>query len=237
MSNIKKFVKIIKYVVENFLMFFIISFPGPTGRKLRYFYYRGKFKRCGKNVMIDEGVIIQNPDWISVGDAVWIDKYVILQAGKFNMDVGILKKRKNTNFNGTMGELIIGNNVHIGAFNILQAQGGLYVGNNVTTSSGVKMYSFSNYFCNEYDLTMITHASCMAEDINKVSYIVSPIVIENNVWIALDCLVLGGTIGKNSFISSKSLVLYNISENSYASGNPAKRIRERFENGGHAESW
>ncbi len=61
-----------------------------------------------------------------------------------------------------------------------------------------------------------------------IAYISSPIVIEENVWLALNSIVLGGYIERNSFITSNSIVIHDISENSYASGNPAKRIKERF---------
>jgi acetyltransferase-like isoleucine patch superfamily enzyme len=89
------------------------------------------------------------------------------------------------------------------------------------------MYSLSNYPYDENDLKTITYANCMAT--GKISYIISPIVIEDGVWIALNCIVLGGTIGKNSFISSNSIVYKDIPENSYASGIPARKIKDRFQ--------
>lgn len=203
--------------------------PGGTGRRLRYWFYRNKFKQCGSNVRIDEGVIILHPEKISLGDNVWIDKYAVLEAGAVDTSIeGILKKKENPQFRVRPGDLNIGSNIHIGAYNILQSLGGLQIGDNVTTSAGVKIYTLSNYFCNELDPAMITHANCTAEEKSKVSYILSPVVVEDNVWISLDSLVLGGTIGKDSFVASKSLVLHDIPENSYASGSPAKRIRDRF---------
>jgi acetyltransferase-like isoleucine patch superfamily enzyme len=69
----------------------------------------------------------------------------------------------------------------------------------------------------------------MAQEKDRVAYIVSPIVIEDGVWIGLDCLVLGGTVGENSFVASQSIVLEDVPGNSYAAGRPAKRIRGRFD--------
>lgn len=215
-------------VINDLIRLFIVYAPGALGRKLRYRYYKRKFKKCGKNVIIDEGVIIQNPESVSIGDNVWIDKYSFLIAGKPNLEENIVKRRENNNFEWKPGELIIKDNIHIGVFNILQAHGGLYIGNNVTISAGVKIYSLSNYPYDEDNREVITFANCMVEEKDKVSYIISPIVIEDGVWIALDCLILGGTIGKSSFISSQSVVFKDIPENSYAVGNPAKRIKERF---------
>jgi len=202
--------------------------PGGLGRKLRYWYYKKRLKECGKNVIIDVGVIIEGPEWISIGDNVWIDKYCSLIAGKVNLEGSIAKKKENKDFKWEPGELIIGSSVHIGAFNILQAHGGLYIGNNVTTSAGVKIYSLSNYPYDEQNKEVITFANCMVRERDRVSYIISPIVVEDRVWIALDCLILGGTIGNSSFISSQSIVYKDIPENSYASGRPAEKIKERF---------
>jgi len=221
---IRKFLK----VFDDILRFFIIYMPGSTGRKIRYSYWKRKFKKCGKNVIIDEGVIIQGPEYISIGDNVWIDKYCILMAGPVKFDNNsVVKKIENKNFEFKEGELIIGNGVHLGIGNIIQAHGGVYIGNNVTTSAGVKIYSLSNYPYDENDLGNVVYANCMAT--GKVSYIVSPIVIKDGVWIALNSIVLGGTIGKNSFVSSNSVVYKDIPDNSYASGNPAKKIKDRFQ--------
>jgi galactoside O-acetyltransferase len=217
--------------VNDLIRFFIIYTPGTLGRKLRYFYYRKRFKRCGKNVVIEEGVIIEKPESIIIGDNVWIDKYSILLAGLVDTKNGICKKRENRYFTGKAGELTIGSGVHIGMFNILQAHGGISIGNNVTTSAGVKVYSLSNYPCDENNTEVVTFANCMVPERNRVSYILSPVLIEDGVWIALDCLVLGGRIGRNSFVSSQSLVYRDIPENSYASGRPAKKIKERFRQG------
>jgi len=217
--------------VSDLIRFFIIYAPGSLGRKLRYLYYRKRFKRCGKNVLIEEGVIIHNPESISVGDNVWIDRYSILMAGSVDLKDVICKRRENRHFTGKSGELIIGSCVHIGTFNILQAHEGISIGNNVTTSAGVKLYSLSNYPYDQNHREIVTFANCMVKERNRVSYILSPIVVEDGVWIALDCLVLGGRIGRNSFISSQSVVYHDIAENSYASGKPAQRIKDRFELG------
>jgi len=221
-------IKKIFKVLDDILKFFIIYMPGPTGRKIRYYHWKRKFKKCGKNVVIDEGVIIQGHEYISIGDNVWIDKYSILMAGpvKFN-DNSVVKRIKNKNFKYKEGELIIGNGIHIGISNIIQAHGGVYIGNNVTTSAGVKIYSLSNYPYDENDLKTITYANYMVT--GKISYILSPIVIEDGVWIALNSMVLGGTIGNNSFVSSNSIVYKDIPDNSYASGDPAKKIKDRFQ--------
>jgi acetyltransferase-like isoleucine patch superfamily enzyme len=203
--------------------------PNPTGRRLRYFYYKNKLNRCGRNVLIDTGVIIENPQYISIGDNVWIDKYTLLMAGPVQSADSPLMKKDNADYHNSPGELTLGSGIHIGAFNIIQAHGGVSIADKVTTSAGVKIYSFSNYPYDDANRQKKTYANCMVNDQSSICYISSPIVIEEGVWIGLDCLVLGGTIGKNSFITSQSLVLCDIPVNSYATGNPAKKIKSRFE--------
>lgn len=219
--------KKLKIVIDDLIRTVITNISGNVGRKIRYLYYSKRFKKCGKNVLIDEGVIIQNPEWISIGNDVWIDKYSVLMAGPVKLENNFVKKRDNNNYKWNEGELIIGNEVHIGIYNIIQAHSGVYIGDKVTTSAGVKIYSLSNYPFNEHNPEMITYANCMVKD-GIIAYISSPIVIEENVWLALNSIVLGGYIERNSFITSNSIVIHDISENSYASGNPAKRIKERF---------
>lgn len=224
----RKFRSISKILLYNLIESLIRDISGPLGRKLRYWYWSKRFKKCGKNVLIDEGVIIQGAEWISIGNNVWIDKYCILMAGPVNLEGQIVKRRDNKNFKWEIGELVIGDEVHIGIFNIIQAHGGVYIGNKVTTSAGVKIYSLSNYPFDENNPEVITYANCMVRN-SPVAYILSPIVIEDGVWIGLNSIVLGGCIGKNSFIVSGSIVLKDIPENSYASGYPAKKIKDRFQ--------
>lgn len=53
------------------------------------------------------------------------------------------------------------------------------------------------------------------------------IIIEDNVWIAANCIILGGTvIGKGSIITANSVVKGNVPPNSIYGGNPAKLIKQ-----------
>lgn len=53
------------------------------------------------------------------------------------------------------------------------------------------------------------------------------IVIEDNVFIGAECIIRKGvTIGKNSVIGMRSMVLHDIPANCVAVGNPAKVIKE-----------
>ena len=206
----------------------IRNISGGVGRRIRYAYYKRRFARCGHNVIIDVGVVIENPGLMEFGDNVWINSYTQLVAGiPDNTDNRIMKVVINKDYPGKSGRLYIGSGVGVGSYNILHAFGGLFIGKNVTTSAGVKIYSFSHYYRDDSNPALITYANCMV-DSDHISCITSPIVICDGVWVGINATVFGGTIGENSFIGANSVVMSELPPNSYALGQPAKRIKDRF---------
>lgn len=140
-------------------------------------------------------------------------------AGKVDIQSERVKVKQNKNYPYREGELHIGSNVHIAPQCIIQAHGGVSIGNYFTASAGSKIYSLSN------DVRKCKHGTQFS---NEIWYILAPICIEDNVWLGLNTIVLSGTIKKNSFIAPNSVVMTDIEENSFASGNPAKKIKDRF---------
>ncbi len=215
----EKLVRQIFFLIESIIR----NISGKLGLSLREKYYSRRFAKCGKNLQIDEGVIIQGAKDMFIGNNVWIDKYCILMAGKINISSEQIKIKQNTNFIYNEGELYIGSNVHIAPQCIIQAYGGVSIGDYFTASAGSKIYSLSN------DVENCKYGTHSKEQIN---YILSPISIEKNVWIGIDSIVLSGNIEQNSFIAPNSVVVTTVKENSFASGNPAKKIKDRFNNYG-----
>jgi acetyltransferase-like isoleucine patch superfamily enzyme len=212
-------------LLRNIFMFFLIYLPGASGGWLRYQFYKRRFKSCGKNVRIDVGVIIGDVKYISIGDNVHIDKYCIINAGKANN--GKIRKRRRKTFNFKEGELIIGSNIHIAQFCVIMAYGGVQIGNNSAISAGTKIYSLTNTPNDLDDPSKIIHAL----PFEQAYFLMSPVTLDENVWAGLDCIVMPGVhIRKNSFVASKSIVMGSFPENSYITGNPARRTRERFLN-------
>lgn len=202
---------------------FLIYMPGALGIKLRYFFYRRRFRGCGKNVIIDTGVLISGFGNISVGDNVHIDKYCVIDAGKASF-AKVLRK-PNPGYDGQEGGLFIGNDVHIVHFCMIMAYGGVYIADKCVLGAGTKIYSMSNLAYDPEDRAKVI--SIMPYE--QAPFIVSPVVLGENVWIGLNGIVLpGASIGANSFVVSNSLVLSRFNENSYIAGQPAKKIRERF---------
>jgi len=112
-------------------------------------------------------------------------------------------------------KLIVGNNVSINRHGILNAGGGIEIGNDVLIGPNVTIYSQNHNFNNPDRL------------IREQGYSVNKVTIENNVWIASNVTILPGiTIGENTVIAANTLVNKNIESNSLIAGNPARTIRK-----------
>ena len=218
-----------KIVIFSIIEYLIRDISGGLGQRIRFFYYSRRFKSCGRNVKIDEGVIIHNPQNIQIGNDVWIMPYSVITAsdGNLNLKERMIIKRTNESFSGVIGSIEIGSEVQIGAYNIINGLGGIKIEDRVTTSARVSIYSFSHYPNDRYNPSKITYANSMVRE-KSISCIESPIQIEYGVWLGLNVMVFAGTIGKLCFVKANSIVLDNLNENSYCGGDPAKKIKNRF---------
>ncbi|MCZ7568485.1 MAG: acyltransferase [Ardenticatenaceae bacterium] len=215
-------------ILFQLLLLPIWYLPGHAGNALRYHYYKHKLKHLGQNVMIDVGVQIQNPQYISIGDNTWIDRYVILLAGRTQRKRETLHK-PNLNYRFGPGELHVGNNVHIGPFTIISAIGGVQLGDDVTLSAGCKVYSFSHHYRSFQDPSNRSFAFGSMVAPERQSMLSSPVVFENNTGMALNGVVLPGvTVGRDSFVMINAVVTKNVPPNSLVAGHPAKVVDERF---------
>lgn len=208
----------------------IRNIGGGLGQRLRYQWYRNRFASCGIRVIIQEDVIFQNPENMEVGsDVCFLPHSLITAMPKGSCVVNrIVKEVPNPRYEGRPGTIRIGNKVWIGAYNILQGYGGLEIGDKVTTSARVSIYSFSHLPCDESDRTRITYANSMVAP-EPISCIRSPVVLEEGVWLGLNVVVFGGTVGRNSFVATNSVVMKDLEENSWAQGSPARKAKNRFE--------
>ena len=54
----------------------------------------------------------------------------------------------------------------------------------------------------------------------------APVIIENDVWIGMNCIILKGvTIGSGAVIAAGSIVIKDVDSNSVYAGNPARKIK------------
>ncbi len=225
----KKKIKILLGLPVNIWQMFIDYLPGTVGFKLRYRFWKNRLKHLGKNVKIDIGVYFQKPQFISIGDNCWIDRGVIILAGA---DKSKRTRRfiANEKFLLEKGNVYIGKNCHIGAHSIISGIGGVYISDKCTFSAGVKAYSFSHHFrSDEFPSDRKFGFGSPIEQ--KRQYLIEgSIFLDKNVGVALNSIILPGvSIGKDSFVAINSVVKSSFEENSFIAGNPAKRIKERFE--------
>lgn len=175
---------------------------------------------CGKGLVISENVFIDNPKCIHLGEHVWLDRNVVLMAGQVDEKMQI--DRRGVFEEELEGKIFIGSFSHLGIGTILQGNGGIRAGKYFTTSAHCRIYTNSN---SPSDCRQGT----MHHGQYKPSCIMTQVVIQDNVWLALSVTVLGGKIGANSFIKPNAVVLEDVEENSVADGFPAMRIKNRFE--------
>lgn len=203
--------------------FFLIYMPGALGVKSRAWYYGRKFKSCGKNLIVDVGVVIEGAEHISVGDNVYIDKYCVISTG--TKVAGRVQKKENARFSGAPGEITIGSNVHLVQFCVLMGYGGIRIGDNCTLSAGSKIYSLTNL------------SQCPDRPGERVSimpysqapFLQSPVTLAKNVWLGLHAVLMPGVaIEQDSFVATNSVVMGTFPENSHIAGQPATRVKPRY---------
>ena len=108
-------------------------------------------------------------------------------------------------------KLHIGSHVHINRNCMLDARGGLTIGNNVSVSHNVSFVTGSHDF-----------------NTPKFDYVDAPIVVEDNVWIGLNATILKGVhIGQGAVVAAGALVTKDIPPFEVWGGVPAKKIAER----------
>lgn len=224
--------KAVRYMTRAFwtpVEALITYWPNPVGIPLRCAFYRKKLKHLGEKATIDEGVHIINPEHVSIGDNTWIDKNVILIAGKPEIEKRRVFWKKNEHYNGEVGELSIGRNCHIAPNVVIQAHGGVRIGDCVGIASGSKLYSMSHHYRNLDVDDEILYKFTPRAPPNEQYLIIGPIVMKNNTALGLNSSLLPGvTIFENSWVGVNSCVMNDIPSNSIAAGSPAKVIRSRL---------
>lgn len=225
-EKLKMLVELIKGIYT-----IVISYlPGQIGFRLRYRFWKGKLRHIGKHVKIDTGVYFQNPDFVSLDDNCWIDKNVIILAG---LDSSEREKfiRENREFKGESGVVYIGKNVHVGVGCIISGiSAGIYISDDCTFSAYCKIYAFSHHYRSMRDSknTNISFGSMVSHD--RQCLIEGAIFLGSNTGVALNAVILPGvSIPENCFVTINS-VLHSgqYTSNSVITGNPAKKIGERF---------
>jgi acetyltransferase-like isoleucine patch superfamily enzyme len=193
---------------------------GPLGVRLRRAYYRRRLRSCGARLLIEPGVYLLHPEWVSLGDDVWIDRHVILIAGPPAQDSQV-SRRPSERACQVPGEIRIGHRAHVGVGSIIQGHGGVWIGDAFTSSPHAKIYSLSN---DQRKCRAGTHPAAGAE----TYYVMTPVMIGDNVWLGINGVIIGHAIGSDTFVKPGAVVSRSIPPNSVVEGAPAKRTGARF---------
>lgn len=116
--------------------------------------------------------------------------------------------------------LSFGSDSFIGRCSMIQASGGVDIGNDVIIGPYVKIWSSDHNF-DRLDVP-----------IHKQGHSFAKVIIEDNVWIGTGVIILKGvSVGTGSVCAAGSVIVNNVQQNSVVAGNPAKKIRSRLQNG------
>lgn len=202
--------------------------PGLTGLWLRRVYYRLRLKHMGRGVIISTGVRFFGPRFISVGDQTHIDMDCILLAGPPAPPASVeIRRVQNPYYMHGVGELVIGRGVHVAPGCLINALGGVQIGDFCGCTAGTRIFSITNHYCSFADRTRRVLFTARAD---PRTLIIGPVVMEDNTGLALNSVMLpGATLRTDSFVGIGSVVRDEIPPNMIAAGNPAKPLKPRFE--------
>jgi acetyltransferase-like isoleucine patch superfamily enzyme len=185
------------------------------------------FKQFGKGTIFGRGVTIRQPFEISIGRAVIVDDYAVIDM------------RPNPYPTPTARSGIeIDDKVFIGRNSIVTTKGGyLSLGKGCNISTNCRIATASSLEIGESVLiAAFVYIGCANHSFKDAS---RPIIEQDmefkggvkigaNVWIGTHSTILDGvTIGENAIVGAHSLVKDNVPANAIVAGTPAKLIRMR----------
>jgi len=133
------------------------------------------------------------------------------------------------------GKIIVNGQIHISDNVELQSRGKLSFGNACAINSFSRIIAFGEVKIGNR-VRIAQHVSILDHDhkydfqngiLNTTGFIIKPITIGNNVWLADKVTITKGvTIGDNVIIAANSVVTRDIESNTMAGGVPAKIIKK-----------
>ena len=207
----------------------IVYLPGPVGAYLRQRHYRGRLRHLGRDVQIEVGVQLVNPEWISIGDNCWIDRYAVLLGGPPREGGRKIARRPNPDFRHAEGELVIGRQTHIAPHAVVSGHGGVEIEGVTTIAAGAKLYSLSHHHRNLLDDSDPTRYRFTSQAPDEQQALISaPVVVGEGAAVGLNAVVLPGvTIGRESWVGAGSVVTSSVEPGRLAWGAPARDQGER----------
>lgn len=174
---------------------------------LRYLYHLifSRFFHLGWRVAFSKGIYLRNPEYISLGNNVFLANNAILSVPDEHVEYGLHKPK-----------LKIEDGVRVNIGTMIAAAKSVHLKKSVN----IAQYCFIGDHDHAYkDVTKLIRDQGLAN--------VKPIVINEDTWIANKVTVCSGvTIGKHCVIGANSVVTKDIPDYSVAVGIPAKVIKK-----------
>ena len=186
--------------LKDFIHFFLIWFPGAIGVKLRSFFYKNSFLKCGTGLVTSQGCLIYGFKHIKIGNNVHFGPYGHIYAEGTDQFIEIgdnVSTNTNVMFNAAFGGAIkIGNDVLIGPNVVLRT---------------------SNHQFSKKDVP-----------IRLQGHKAGSIVIQEDVWLGANVVVLQDVvIAKGAVVGAGAVVTKNVEAYTIVAGVPARKIGVR----------
>lgn len=121
----------------------------------------------------------------------------------------------------------VGNNFYIGKYSIIECDA--QIGHNVIFANHVSLIGRYDHYYQQIGIPIRLASQIRDKDYNWKG-LDQRIIIEDDVWVGLGSIVLSGvTIRKGSIIAAGSVVTKDVEPYSIYAGNPARKIRNRFD--------
>ncbi len=205
-------------MIKNFLNFFRKKKPLISSFEKFIQYHR-----------IDRSTFILRPSNIRFDLPHKIEERVYLTIG----NKGLINA--NFIFETEKGEVIIGNNVHLGGVTII-SRTKVVIHDDVTMAWGITIYdhnSHSIYWENRKNDNHQCYADYIKYNGNNVmnkdwsNVISKPITIYSKVWIGFNVIIMKGvTIGEGAVVAAGSVVIKDVPAWSIVAGNPAAVVKK-----------
>lgn len=201
---------------------FLAGLPGAAGLFLRQKIYPALLGHYGKGAALSRGVTLRCPGRLSIGDGTLIDEAVSfdIKSAEAAVTLGarnqiIQGARFETGYDG---HVTLGDDCFVGAYTILNGQGGLTIGDNALIGGHCHIVAGNHKFGD------------LARPMNAQGFNSRGIVIEDDVWLGGGVTVLDGVrIRRGSIISAGAVVTRDVDPLSIMGGVPAKLIRKRVQ--------
>ncbi len=210
-----------RYLLEQGVMTLCGWVPTVVGVAVRAVLYRLILSMDGL-VAIENGVRLRYASGIHLGSGVYIDEGVYIHALPNGVTIGANSYVMHHaelhvyNFRALPNAGIrIGKNCLVSEFNVMRAQGGITIGDNVYTAPLVQILAVNHVY---HDPTR----PIIAQGITAQG-----IVIEDDVWIGAGAIILDHVrVGRGAVIAAGAVVSKDVPAHTVVGGIPAKVIQE-----------